>query len=114
MARIKGVDIPNDKHIVISLTYIYGIGRSLARKICKETGVEPTKKAGDLSQEELIKLRDEINNHLTEGDLRREINMNIKILYGMLHLMVQYPFLIFKTIQIKHNFIPKTLQIIPI
>ena len=78
MARIKGVDIPNDKHIVISLTYIYGIGRSLARKICKETGVEPTKKAGDLSQEELIKLRDEINNHLTEGDLRREINMNIK------------------------------------
>ena len=44
MARIKGVDIPNDKHIVISLTYIYGIGRSLARKICKETGVEPTKK----------------------------------------------------------------------
>lgn len=78
MARIKGVDIPNDKHIVISLTYIYGIGRSLARKICKKTGVEPTKKAGDLSQEELIKLRDEINNHLTEGDLRREINMNIK------------------------------------
>ena len=78
MARIKGVDIPNDKHIVISLTYIYGIGRSLARKICKKTGVEPTKKAGDLSQDELIKLRDEINNHLTEGDLRREINMNIK------------------------------------
>ena len=78
MARIKGVDIPNDKHIVISLTYIYGIGRSLAKKICAKANVEPTKKAGELSQEELIKLRDEINNHLTEGDLRREVNMNIK------------------------------------
>ena len=78
MARIKGVDIPNDKHIVISLTYIYGIGRSLAKKICANAKVEPTKKAGELSQEELIKLRDEINNHLTEGDLRREVNMNIK------------------------------------
>ena len=78
MARIKGVDIPNDKHIVISLTYIYGIGRSLAKTICKEAGVEPTKKAGDLTQDELIALRDEINKHLTEGDLRREVSMNIK------------------------------------
>ena len=78
MARIKGVDIPNDKHIVISLTYIYGIGRNLAKTICENAGVAPKKKAGDLSQEELIKLRDEINNHLTEGDLRREVNMNIK------------------------------------
>ena len=78
MARIKGVDIPNDKHIVISLTYIYGIGRNLAKTICENAGVEPTKKAGDLSQEELIKLRDEINNHLTEGDLRREVQLNIK------------------------------------
>ena len=78
MARIKGVDIPNDKHIVISLTYIYGIGRSLAKKICKDAGVEPTKKTKDVTQEELIRLRDEINKHLTEGDLRREVNMNIK------------------------------------
>lgn len=78
MARIKGVDIPNDKHIVISLTYIYGIGRKLAQTVCTNAGVEPTKKAGDLTQEELIKLRDEINKHLTEGDLRREVNMNIK------------------------------------
>ncbi len=78
MARIKGVDIPNDKHIVISLTYIYGIGRSLAKTICKDASVEPTKKAGELSQDELIKLRDEINKYLTEGDLRREVNMNIK------------------------------------
>lgn len=78
MARIKGVDIPNDKHIVISLTYIYGIGKSLARKICKAAGVEETKKTGDLTQDELIKLRDEMNKYLTEGDLRRDINMNIK------------------------------------
>ncbi|MBP3840961.1 MAG: 30S ribosomal protein S13 [Bacilli bacterium] len=78
MARIKGVDIPNDKHIVISLTYIYGIGRNLAKTICAKAGVEPTKKAGDLTQDELIKLRDEINSHLTEGDLRREVSMNIK------------------------------------
>ena len=78
MARIKGVDIPNDKHTVISLTYIYGIGRNLAKTICKNAKVEPTKKAGDLTQDELIELRDEINKHLTEGDLRREVSMNIK------------------------------------
>ena len=78
MARIKGVDIPNDKHTVISLTYIYGIGRNLAKTICENAKVEPTKKAGDLTQDELIALRDEINKHITEGDLRREVNMNIK------------------------------------
>ena len=78
MARIKGVDIPNEKHIVISLTYIYGIGRKLAKVICENAKVEPTKKAGELTQAELIALRDEINKHLTEGDLRREVNMNIK------------------------------------
>ena len=78
MARIKGVDIPNNKHICIALTYIYGIGRSLAKTICKNAKVDPTKKAGDLTQDELIALRDEINKHLTEGDLRREVNMNIK------------------------------------
>ena len=78
MARIKGVDIPNDKHIVISLTYIYGIGRNLAATICENAKVEPTKKAGDLTVEELNSLRDEISKHLVEGDLRREVNMNIK------------------------------------
>lgn len=78
MARIKGVDIQNDKHTVISLTYIYGIGRNLAKTICENAKVEPTKKAGDLTQDELIALRDEINKHLTEGDLRREVSMNIK------------------------------------
>ena len=78
MARIKGVDIPNDKHIVVSLTYIYGIGRSLAKEICENAKVKPEKLAGDVTTEELNKLRDEINKHLTEGDLRREVNMNIK------------------------------------
>ena len=78
MARIKGVDIPNDKHTVISLTYIYGLGRNLAKTICENAKVEPTKKAGDLTQDELIALRDENNKHLTEGDLRREVSMNIK------------------------------------
>ena len=78
MARIKGVDIPNDKHISISLTYIYGIGRSLAKTICEKANVEPTKKAGDLTIEEQNRLRDVINEHLVEGDLRREVNMNIK------------------------------------
>ena len=78
MARIKGIDIPSDKRIEVSLTYIYGIGRNLAKTICENAGVEPTKKAGELSVEELNKLRDEINKHLVEGDLRREVNMNIK------------------------------------
>ncbi len=78
MARIKGVDIPNDKHICISLTYIYGIGRNLAMTICEKAKIEPTKKAGDLSIEELNQLRDCINEYLVEGDLRREVNMNIK------------------------------------
>ena len=78
MARIKGVDIPNDKHISISLTYIYGIGRSLAKTICEKAKVDPTKKAGDITMEEQNRLRDVINNYLVEGDLRREVNMNIK------------------------------------
>ena len=78
MARIKGVDIPHDKHICISLSYIYGIGQSLAKEICAKAKIDPTKKAGDLSIEELNQLRDAIGDHLVEGDLRREVNMNIK------------------------------------
>ena len=78
MARIKGVDIPNDKHICISLTYIYGIGRNLAKTICEKAKVDPTKKAGELTVDEQNALRDQINEHLVEGDLRREVQMNIK------------------------------------
>ncbi len=78
MARLKGVDIPNDKQICISLTYIYGIGRSLAQTILKDVKIDPTTKTKDLTSDELLKIRDEINKYLTEGDLRREVNMNIK------------------------------------
>ena len=78
MARIKGVDVPNDKQIQISLTYIYGIGRSLAKAICKEAKVSAEKRTKDLDNEELGRIRDEVSKHLVEGDLRREVSMNIK------------------------------------
>ena len=65
MARIKGVDIPNDKQICISLTYIYGIGRNLAKQILNNVNIDPQTKTKDLSQDELSKIRDEINKHLT-------------------------------------------------
>ena len=78
MARIKGVDIPNDKRIEISLTYIYGIGRNLSKTILNNANVDLNKKAKDLTEDELFRIRKEIENHLVEGDLRREVNMNIK------------------------------------
>lgn len=78
MARIKGIDIPNDKRIEISLTYIYGIGRKLSRQILTAANVDLNKKAKDLTEEELASIRKEIDNHTVEGDLRREVNMNIK------------------------------------
>ena len=78
MARIKGIDIPNDKRIEISLTYIYGIGRKLSKQILNAAKVDLNKKAKDLTEEELVSIRKEIDNHTVEGDLRREVNMNIK------------------------------------
>ena len=78
MARIKGVDIPDNKRIEIALTYIYGIGRSLSTKILADAKIDANRKAGTLSNEELVLIRDEVNKYLTEGDLRREVNMNIK------------------------------------
>ena len=78
MARIKGIDIPNDKRIEISLTYIYGIGRKLSKQILTAANVNLDKKAKDLTEEELVSIRKEIDNHTVEGDLRREVNMNIK------------------------------------
>ena len=78
MARIKGVDIPNNKRIEIALTYIYGIGRNLSNTILKDAKIDKDKKAGDLTNEELVAIRNEVDKHLTEGDLRREVNMNIK------------------------------------
>ena len=78
MARIKGVDVPNNKHIEIALTYIYGVGRSLSNKVLNDAKVDINKKAGELDNDELGRIRDELNKYLTEGDLRREVNMNIK------------------------------------
>ena len=81
MARIAGVDIPNNKRVEIALTYIYGIGRKSANDILAKTGVDPDKRAKDLTEEEIAKLRDVIENSYTvEGDLRREVALNIKSL----------------------------------
>jgi len=78
MARIKGVDIPNSKRIVIALTYIYGVGNSLSSKILKDAKIDENKKAGELTNEELGLIRDQLDKYTIEGDLRREVNMNIK------------------------------------
>lgn len=78
MARIKGVDIPDNKRIEISLTYIYGIGRKLSNKILANAKVDKDKKTKDLTEDELASIRRELDSHTVEGDLRREIAMNIK------------------------------------
>ena len=79
MARIAGVDIPNNKRVEIALTYIYGIGRKSANDILAKTGINPDTRAKDLTEEEVAKLRDEIeNSYSVEGDLRREVSLNIK------------------------------------
>ncbi len=78
MARIAGVNIPNHQHAVIALTAIYGIGRTRAQVICASTGVAPTTKMKDISDADLDKLRDAVAKFTVEGDLRREISMNIK------------------------------------
>ena len=78
MARIKGIDIPNDKRIEISLTYVYGIGRKLSKQILTAANVDLNKKAKDLTEAELTAIRAEVDKHLVEGDLRREVKMNIK------------------------------------
>lgn len=79
MARIYGVDLPRDKRVEIGITYIYGIGRPTATKICKETGVNPDTRVKDLTEEDVSKLREYIEHHIhVEGELRSEISMNIK------------------------------------
>ena len=79
MARIAGVDIPNAKRMEIALTYIYGIGRTTSNKILAATGVDPDKRAKDLTEDEISRIRDEIEtNYHVEGDLRREVGMDIK------------------------------------
>ena len=79
MARIAGVDLPRDKRVEAGLTYIYGIGPSISKKILADTEVNPDIRVKDLSETEISKLRDYIEHHLkVEGDLRREVSMNIK------------------------------------
>ncbi|KAB7704633.1 30S ribosomal protein S13 [Bacillus aerolatus] len=78
MARVAGVDIPRDKRVVISLTYIYGIGSSTAQKILAEAGVSEDTRVRDLTEDELNKIREVIDKLKVEGDLRREISLNIK------------------------------------
>lgn len=83
MARIAGVNIPVQKHTVIALTSIYGIGPTRSRDICEAAGIEPSTKVRDLSEELLDKLRAEIAKFTVEGDLRREVAMNIKRLMDL-------------------------------
>jgi small subunit ribosomal protein S13 len=79
MARIAGVDIPNNKRVEIALTYIYGIGLKSSQDILAKTGIDPDIRAKDLTEGDIAKLRDEIEaNYRVEGDLRREVSMNIK------------------------------------
>ena len=78
MARIVGVDIPNDKPVGISLTYIYGIGRTTAKQICEAAKVNPALRVKDLSDDQMNAIRAEVGTLKTEGDLRREVALNIK------------------------------------
>ena len=78
MARIKNVDLPNEKRIEVALTYIHGIGRKLSRKILTKLNINLDTKAKDLTDEEVARLRKEVDNHVVEGDLRRNVQMSIK------------------------------------
>lgn len=83
MARIAGVNIPDHKHAVISLTYVYGIGRTRAKEICQSAGVAESTKIAELSEEQVETLRTEVAKFTVEGDLRREVSMNIKRLMDL-------------------------------
>jgi small subunit ribosomal protein S13 len=78
MARIAGVNLPLNKRAEIGLTYVFGIGRSTANEILKETGVDPNTQVKDLTEDEIIKLRDAVENREVEGDLRRDRSQNVK------------------------------------
>jgi len=83
MARIAGVNIPDNKHAVISLTYVFGVGRTTAKKVLVAAGIAESTKIGDLSEEQLDLVRSEIGKLTVEGDLRREVSMNIKRLMDL-------------------------------
>ncbi|RMF10515.1 MAG: 30S ribosomal protein S13 [Alphaproteobacteria bacterium] len=84
MARIAGVNIPTAKRVEVALTYIHGIGRTRAREICEKAGINPDTRVNDLAEGEIIKIREIIDNdYMVEGDLRREVAMNIKRLQDL-------------------------------
>ncbi len=84
MARIAGVDLPRHKHIAFSLPYLYGIGKKTALEICTKAGIDPTKKTEELTEGEIKKIRDLLEtDYKVEGDLRREVQMNIKRLMDL-------------------------------
>ena len=84
MARIAGVNIPTQKRIEVALTYIYGIGRTAAKDICMKVGLPPERRVHELTDDEVARIRDEIDNgYQVEGDLRREVSMNIKRLMDL-------------------------------
>ncbi len=83
MARIAGVNIPDNKHAVISLTYIFGVGRSTAKQLCAATGIAESIKIADLDEAQMDELRGEVAKLAVEGDLRREVSMNIKRLMDL-------------------------------
>ncbi len=83
MARIAGVNIPDHKHAVVSLTYIFGIGRTTAQTLCSASGVPETTKIGELDDQQMDNLRNEVGKLNVEGDLRRDVNMNIKRLLDL-------------------------------
>ncbi len=83
MARIAGINVPPQKHAVIALTSIYGIGRTTARKICEASGVKPEAKIKELSEAEIDAIRGEVSKYTVEGDLRRTLSMNIKRLMDL-------------------------------
>lgn len=78
MARIKNIELPSDKHIWVGLTAIYGIGKSLGKTICLKADVNPETKVKDLTDDEVARLRKEVDNYVVEGDLRRNVQMSIK------------------------------------
>ncbi len=83
MARIAGVNIPDNKHAVVSLTYVYGIGRTMAKQICAAAGIAESAKIRELSEEQIDAVRAQVAKVTVEGDLRREISMNIKRLMDL-------------------------------
>ncbi|MEU8585548.1 30S ribosomal protein S13 [Streptomyces sp. NPDC048664] len=79
MARVSGVDIPREKRVEVALTYVFGIGRTLSQQTLAETGIDPNTRVRDLTEEQLVAIREYVDNHIkTEGDLRREIQADIR------------------------------------